>query len=146
MFVNRSQGCAKLRSCARATPNQCPPPTSPPSPRPQTLDGEDSSHAIHTLNGSHHAAPTGHALDTDRDARDKGSASSARVPEHGEEVETYASHTISQRIRSLKKIPPELIPIGVVLFAAVFAAFYSLLRKFWVDKTLRLRRTGKSAD
>ncbi|KAK5719816.1 hypothetical protein LTR17_015105 [Elasticomyces elasticus] len=59
---------------------------------------------------------------------------------------TELSHTISQRIRSLKKIPPELIPIGVVLFAAVFAAFYSLLRKFWVDKTLRLRRTGKSAD
>ncbi|KAK3650382.1 hypothetical protein LTR56_006361 [Elasticomyces elasticus] len=60
--------------------------------------------------------------------------------------EEHSAHTISQRIRSLKKIPPELIPIGVVLFAAVFAAFYSLLRKFWVDKTLRLRRTGKSAD
>ncbi|TKA45060.1 hypothetical protein B0A54_03354 [Friedmanniomyces endolithicus] len=58
--------------------------------------------------------------------------------------EEHAAHTISQRLRSLKKIPPELIPIGVVLFAAVFAAFYSLLRKFWVDKTLRLHRTGPS--
>ncbi|KAK0316657.1 hypothetical protein LTR01_000407 [Friedmanniomyces endolithicus] len=60
--------------------------------------------------------------------------------------EEHAAHTISQRLRSLKKIPPELIPIGVVLFAAVFAAFYSLVRKFWVDKTLRLHRTGPSGD
>ncbi|KAK3075346.1 hypothetical protein LTR53_001415 [Teratosphaeriaceae sp. CCFEE 6253] len=58
--------------------------------------------------------------------------------------EEHSAHTISQRIRSLKKIPPELIPIGVVLFAAVAAAVYSLLRKFWVDKTLRLHRTSKS--
>jgi hypothetical protein len=36
-----------------------------------------------------------------------------------------------------------LIPIGVVLFAAVFAAAYSLIRKLFVDKTLRLHRTPK---
>ncbi|KIW06315.1 uncharacterized protein PV09_02780 [Verruconis gallopava] len=29
--------------------------------------------------------------------------------------EEHSAHTISQRLRSLKKIPPELIPLGVVL-------------------------------
>ncbi|KAF2762125.1 hypothetical protein EJ05DRAFT_197847 [Pseudovirgaria hyperparasitica] len=29
--------------------------------------------------------------------------------------EEHSAHTISQRIRTLKKIPPELIPLGVVL-------------------------------
>lgn len=37
----------------------------------------------------------------------------------------------------------ELIPLGVVLAAAVGAAVYALIRKLYVDKTLRLYRTGK---
>lgn len=57
-----------------------------------------------------------------------------------------AAHTISQRLRTLKKIPPELIPLGVVLAAAIFAAVYSLGRKITHDKTLRLTRQGKQAD
>lgn len=56
------------------------------------------------------------------------------------------AHTISQRLRTLKKIPPELVPLGVVLAAAILAAVYSLGRKLVVDKTLRLTRTGKQAD
>jgi predicted small secreted protein len=46
----------------------------------------------------------------------------------------------------LKKIPPELIPLGVVLAAAIFAAVYSMARKISTDKTLRLTRQGKQAD
>jgi hypothetical protein len=53
------------------------------------------------------------------------------------------AHTISQRLRTLKKIPPELIPLGIVLAVAVGAACYSLIRHLIVDKTLRLSRTGK---
>jgi hypothetical protein len=53
------------------------------------------------------------------------------------------AHTISQRLRTLKKIPPELIPLGIVLAVAVGAAAYSLINKLIVDKTLRLSRTGK---
>ncbi|KAF2214621.1 hypothetical protein CERZMDRAFT_90173 [Cercospora zeae-maydis SCOH1-5] len=60
--------------------------------------------------------------------------------------EEQAAHTISQRLRTLKKIPPELIPLGVVLAAAIFAAVYSMGRKLLTDKTLRLTRTGKQAD
>ncbi|KAG0639053.1 hypothetical protein HOY80DRAFT_114669 [Tuber brumale] len=30
-----------------------------------------------------------------------------------------SAHTISQRIRMLKKVPPELIPLGVVMAAGV---------------------------
>ena len=56
---------------------------------------------------------------------------------------TNTAHTISQRLRTLKKIPPELIPLGVVLAVAVGAAAYALIRKLYVDKTLRLYRTGK---
>ena len=51
------------------------------------------------------------------------------------------AHTISQRLRQLKKIPPELIPIGIVLAFAIGAAFYSLGRKLFVDGTLRLYRS-----
>ncbi|KAF2765506.1 hypothetical protein EJ03DRAFT_279897 [Teratosphaeria nubilosa] len=61
-------------------------------------------------------------------------------------VGSLLAHTVSQRLRSLKKIPPELIPLGVVLCAAVFAAVYSLTRKLYTDKTLRLYRQGKQAD
>ncbi|KJX94798.1 hypothetical protein TI39_contig4159g00026 [Zymoseptoria brevis] len=60
--------------------------------------------------------------------------------------EEQSAHTISQRIRTLKKIPPELIPIGIVLAAAIGAAVYSLGRKLVTDKTLRLTRQGKQAD
>ncbi|KAI7001305.1 hypothetical protein KC355_g10079, partial [Hortaea werneckii] len=42
--------------------------------------------------------------------------------------EDQSAHTISQRLRQLKRIPPELIPLGVVLAAAVFAAGYSMVR------------------
>ncbi|KAJ4297705.1 hypothetical protein N0V90_005600 [Kalmusia sp. IMI 367209] len=44
------------------------------------------------------------------------------------------------RLRQLKKIPAELIPLGVVLAVAVGAAIFSLGRKLMVDKTLRLKR------
>ncbi|KAI9712805.1 MAG: hypothetical protein M1820_001427 [Bogoriella megaspora] len=57
--------------------------------------------------------------------------------------EEHSAHTISQRLRTLKKIPPELIPLGVVIAAAILAACYSMARKFWTDKTLRLTRQGK---
>ncbi|KAG5927721.1 hypothetical protein E4U42_001879 [Claviceps africana] len=54
--------------------------------------------------------------------------------------EDQAGHTISQRLRKLKQIPAELIPLGF----AVFAAGYSCFRKFAVDKNLRLGRQGLS--
>ncbi|CAK3985559.1 uncharacterized protein RCC_02627 [Lecanosticta acicola] len=60
--------------------------------------------------------------------------------------EEQSAHTISQRLRTLKKIPPELIPLGIVIAAALIAAAYSIGRKLTVDKTLRLTRTGKQAD
>ncbi|GAM84368.1 hypothetical protein ANO11243_023620 [Dothideomycetidae sp. 11243] len=49
------------------------------------------------------------------------------------------------RIRTLKKIPPELIPLGIVLAVAVGAAGYSLVRKLMTDGTLRLYRQGTQA-
>ncbi|KAL3474968.1 hypothetical protein BJX99DRAFT_259890 [Aspergillus californicus] len=52
--------------------------------------------------------------------------------------EAQSAHTISQRLRTLKRIPPELIPLGVVLGVAVFAAIYSSTKKLMTDKTLRL--------
>lgn len=36
----------------------------------------------------------------------------------------------------------ELIPLGVVLGAAIFAAGYSMIRKLYTDRTLRLTRQG----
>lgn len=45
----------------------------------------------------------------------------------------------------MKKIPPELIPLGVVLAAALFAAGYSIVRKLYTDSTLRLKRQGPEA-
>lgn len=62
------------------------------------------------------------------------------------QLTSHPAHTISQRLRTLKKIPPELIPLGVVLAAAIFAAVYSMGRKLTTDKTLRLSRQGKQAD
>ncbi|KAL1305197.1 hypothetical protein AAFC00_002117 [Neodothiora populina] len=55
--------------------------------------------------------------------------------------EEHSAHTISQRLRTLKKIPPELIPLGVVLFIAVGFAVFSLTRKLYTDGTLRLYRS-----
>ncbi|KAF2689598.1 hypothetical protein K458DRAFT_384229 [Lentithecium fluviatile CBS 122367] len=56
--------------------------------------------------------------------------------------EEQGAHTISQRLRNLKKIPAELIPLGVVLAVAVGAAVFSLIRKLIVDKNLRLKRSA----
>ncbi|KAM0719714.1 hypothetical protein Q7P37_003847 [Cladosporium fusiforme] len=60
--------------------------------------------------------------------------------------EEHSAHTISQRIRSLRKIPVELLPIGAVLIVALGAAAYSIGRKFYTDSTLRLSRSGPRAD
>ncbi|ODA81654.1 hypothetical protein RJ55_00155 [Drechmeria coniospora] len=54
-------------------------------------------------------------------------------------------HTISQRLRKLKQIPAELIPLAVVVGFAIFAAGYSTIRKFYVDKNLRLSRQGPAS-
>ncbi|CAL5868214.1 uncharacterized protein PFLUO_LOCUS2438 [Penicillium psychrofluorescens] len=56
--------------------------------------------------------------------------------------ENHSAHTISQRIRTLKRIPPELIPLGLVLGVAVVAAIYSSGHKLMTDKTLRLSRNS----
>jgi len=56
--------------------------------------------------------------------------------------EEHSAHTISQRLRTLKRVPPELIPLGVVLAVALVAAGYSIFNKLLGDKTLRLGRQG----
>ncbi|KAK1761120.1 hypothetical protein QBC47DRAFT_369162 [Echria macrotheca] len=60
--------------------------------------------------------------------------------------EEQAAHTVSQRLRRLRNIPPELIPLGVVVGFAVCAAVYSSMRHFMVDKTIRLKRQNRAAD
>ncbi|KAK0651303.1 hypothetical protein B0T16DRAFT_453783 [Cercophora newfieldiana] len=60
--------------------------------------------------------------------------------------EEQSAHTVSQRLRRLRKIPPELIPLGVVVGFAVCAAGYSSMRHFLVDKTIRLKRQNRAAD
>ncbi|KAI0850154.1 hypothetical protein F5Y00DRAFT_260886 [Daldinia vernicosa] len=60
--------------------------------------------------------------------------------------EDQSAHTVSQRLRKLRQIPAELIPLGVVVGFAVFAATYSSLRKFSVDKNLRLSRQNRKED
>ncbi|KAH7090339.1 hypothetical protein FB567DRAFT_589741 [Paraphoma chrysanthemicola] len=57
--------------------------------------------------------------------------------------EEHGAHTVSQRIRQLKNIPTEIWPLIVVLGVAVVMAIVSLIRKLFVDKTLRLNRQGK---
>ncbi|OWO97500.1 hypothetical protein B2J93_9121 [Marssonina coronariae] len=57
--------------------------------------------------------------------------------------EEHRAHTISQRLRTLRKIPPELIPIGFVVGVALSFAGYSLVRKFVVDKQMRLTRQNR---
>ncbi|PYI07631.1 hypothetical protein BO78DRAFT_428761 [Aspergillus sclerotiicarbonarius CBS 121057] len=56
--------------------------------------------------------------------------------------ENHSAHTISQRLRTLKRVPPELIPLGLVLGVAVGAAIYSSSKKLMTDKTLRLYRNN----
>ncbi|QUC23867.1 uncharacterized protein UV8b_08108 [Ustilaginoidea virens] len=58
--------------------------------------------------------------------------------------EDQAGHTISQRLRKLKQMPAELIPLAVVVGFAIFAAGYSSARKLVVDKNLRLSRQGSA--
>ncbi|KAH9883941.1 hypothetical protein F4778DRAFT_764621 [Xylariomycetidae sp. FL2044] len=60
--------------------------------------------------------------------------------------EEQSAHTVSQRLRKLRSIPAELIPLGVVVGFAVFAAAYSSGRKFFVDKNLRLSRQNRGPD
>ncbi|KAJ2906946.1 uncharacterized protein MKZ38_009809 [Zalerion maritima] len=60
--------------------------------------------------------------------------------------EEQAAHTVSQRLRRLKKIPPELIPLGIVVSFAVGAACFSIGRKFVVDKNLRLSRQNRPKE
>ncbi|KAH9875123.1 hypothetical protein J1614_004612 [Plenodomus biglobosus] len=59
--------------------------------------------------------------------------------------EEQGAHTASQRFRQLKNIPTEIWPLIVVLGVAVVAAAFSITRKLWVDKTLRLKRQGKQS-
>ncbi|KAJ6008450.1 hypothetical protein N7540_012426 [Penicillium herquei] len=56
--------------------------------------------------------------------------------------EAQSAHTISQRLRMIKKCPPELIPLGIVLGVALGAAFYASTKKLMTDKTLRLYRNS----
>ncbi|KAK0741004.1 hypothetical protein B0T18DRAFT_419222 [Schizothecium vesticola] len=60
--------------------------------------------------------------------------------------EEQAAHTVSQRLRRLRKIPPELLPLGVVVAFAICAAGYSSARHFFVDKTIRLKRQNRAAE
>ncbi|KAI1101912.1 hypothetical protein F4804DRAFT_314623 [Jackrogersella minutella] len=60
--------------------------------------------------------------------------------------EDQSAHTVSQRLRKLRSIPAELIPLGVVVGFALFAASYSSYRKFAVDKNLRLSRQNRKED
>ncbi|KAL2256343.1 hypothetical protein VTK26DRAFT_1814 [Humicola hyalothermophila] len=60
--------------------------------------------------------------------------------------EEQAAHTVSQRLRRIKQIPPELYPLGVVVGFAVCAAVYSCTRHLMVDKTIRLKRQNRAAD
>ncbi|CAI7605315.1 unnamed protein product [Penicillium viridicatum] len=46
------------------------------------------------------------------------------------------------RLRQLKRVPPELLPIGFVLAVAIGAAIYSSSKKLMTDKTLRLYRNS----
>ncbi|KAK3052195.1 hypothetical protein LTR09_006787 [Extremus antarcticus] len=66
-----------------------------------------------------------------------------RMPSPKEE---QSAHTVSQRLRNLKRIPPELIPLGIVLAVALGAAGYSITNSLFRDKTLRLSRTGTKHD
>ncbi|KAL2160038.1 hypothetical protein VTH06DRAFT_1693 [Thermothelomyces fergusii] len=60
--------------------------------------------------------------------------------------EEQSAHTVSQRLRRLKQIPPELLPLGVVVAFAVTAAVYSSFRHLATDKNIRLKRQNRAAD
>ncbi|CAK7273129.1 hypothetical protein SEPCBS119000_005487 [Sporothrix epigloea] len=60
--------------------------------------------------------------------------------------EEQAAHTITQRLRRLRQIPAELLPLGVVVGFALFAAGYSIVRHFVVDSNIRLRRQNRAAE
>jgi len=60
--------------------------------------------------------------------------------------ERQRAFPISQKLRLLKNIPPELVPLGIVLAIGVGAGIYSIGRKFVVDKQLRLSRQGPHPD
>ncbi|GLI76298.1 hypothetical protein PoHVEF18_004569 [Penicillium ochrochloron] len=53
-----------------------------------------------------------------------------------------AFYSPAPRLRMIKKCPPELIPLGIVLGVAVGAAIYSSTKKLMTDKTLRLYRNS----
>jgi len=56
----------------------------------------------------------------------------------------HSAHTVTGRLRTLKKIPPELLPLGVVIAFALFAACFAMGKKLLTDKTLRLHKSGKN--
>ncbi|KAJ4994404.1 hypothetical protein SVAN01_00233 [Stagonosporopsis vannaccii] len=58
-------------------------------------------------------------------------------------IDHASAHTASQRLRQLKNIPTEIWPLNTSPSIAVAMAIFSLGRKLWVDKTLRLKRQGK---
>lgn len=60
--------------------------------------------------------------------------------------DAQSGHTITQRLRRLSKIPAELIPLGVVVGFAVFAAGYSCVRHFVVDSTIRTKRQNRGIE
>ncbi|KAF9877761.1 hypothetical protein CkaCkLH20_04896 [Colletotrichum karsti] len=60
-------------------------------------------------------------------------------------AEDQVGHTVSQRLRKLKQIPPELFPLGVVVGFALAAAAYSVGRHFMTDGTIRIKRQNKAA-
>ncbi len=77
----------------------------------------------------------------------------------------FLAHTISQRLRRLRQIPPELVPLGmtadtfasrgniiltkrlgIVVAIAVGFGVYSLGRKVIVDKQMRLSRQNRGQE
>ncbi|SPO05764.1 uncharacterized protein DNG_08451 [Cephalotrichum gorgonifer] len=46
----------------------------------------------------------------------------------------------------VKKVPAELWPLAAVVGVAVVGAGFSLSRKLWVDKTMRLKRQNRAAE
>ncbi|KFY30982.1 hypothetical protein V493_01509 [Pseudogymnoascus sp. VKM F-4281 (FW-2241)] len=59
--------------------------------------------------------------------------------------EDQSAHTISQRLRQWKRIPPELVPLGIVVGIAVAFGAYSLGAKL-MDKQMRLSRQNRGHD
>ncbi|OAF59725.1 hypothetical protein VC83_03781 [Pseudogymnoascus destructans] len=59
--------------------------------------------------------------------------------------EDQSAHTISQRLRQWRRIPPELVPLGIVVGVAVAFGAYSLGTKL-MDKQMRLSRQNRGHD